>query len=371
MSSLIVEICTVEEVAVHDNADRLERVRVKNWWSIAKKGQYQIGSKVVFVPPDSILPEPLAERWGIAKYCVPLGRNINGEQPAGLRVRASRLRGITSYGTLQDPDDLSWEIGKDVREYYGITKYEPPIKALDGDAAPSVSAFHAYTDIEALGNFPQVFNEGEEVVVTEKLHGFSTRIGFVYHVDESGMTWQKMAGSHHVRRKQFNDKGMQSKYWLPFNATEKTDSTPSLFTEIMESENAQSSVIVFGETYGLGAQDMRYGLKGLAFRAFDLAVDGNYLDYDKATTYFNKHSVPIVPLLYRGPYSLKAMDALVDGPTTMCNIADIEESFKGREGIVIRPIKERFDPMLGGRAILKYVSADYHDRKNKDRTEDH
>jgi hypothetical protein len=42
--------------------------------------------------------------------------------------------------------------------------------------------------------------------------------------------------------------------------------------------------------------------------------------------------------------------------------------FKGREGIVIKPTTERLTNRIGGRlnphrAILKYVSADYLDRK--------
>jgi hypothetical protein len=81
--------------------------------------------------------------------------------------------------------------------------------------------------------------------------------------------------------------------------------------------------------------------------------------------------VIMVPPLYCGPYSLAKMNELVDGPTTVCKPEDIVEPFKGREGIVIKPAKERFDPILGGRTILKYVSADYHGRKNKNQTEDH
>ena len=65
------------------------------------------------------------------------------------------------------------------------------------------------------------------------------------------------------------------------------------------------------------------------------------------------------------------MDELVDGPTTICKAEDIKEVFKGREGIVIKPVKERYDPIVGSRTILKYVSADYHDRRNKNTTEDH
>lgn len=365
MSSLIVDVCTVEEIAVHPNADLLERVRVKNWWCVASKGHYKVGDKAVYVPPNSILPEALAERWGITKYCVPLGRDISGNQPPGLRVKAGRFRGIVSFGTIQDPDNMEWPIGLDVREIYGITKYEPPLKAQDGDAASPIHAFHAYTDIEALGNFPNVFMEDEVVIVTEKIHGTNSRVGLVYHADPEieGFAWMKMAGSHGTRRKEFNEKGARSKYWFPFAETENCPMT-QMMKLIVQEEKAQSSVIVFGEIFGVGIQDLQYGQSGLSHRVFDIAVDGNYLDYWKAFSYLKQFEIECVPLLYHGPYSLAKMDELVDGPTTICDTQKIKEKFKGREGIVIKPLKERFDPILGGRAILKYVSADYHERKN-------
>jgi RNA ligase (TIGR02306 family) len=377
MSTLIVEVCKVEEIAVHPNADRIERVRVKNWWCIAGKSQYTVGDKVVYVPPDSVLPEQLAEKWGIAKYCVPIGRNISGERPAGLRVRASRFRGVSSFGTIQNLDDPEWEVGKDVREYYGITKWEPPMRASDGDAAPNVPAFHEYTSIEALGNFPAVFQDGEEVVVTEKIHGTNSRVGWVFHPDTEvgGFTWQKMAGSHGTRRKEFNDKGVRSKYWFPFSPMlnhKEPCAITSLLMDVASIEKAKTSVVVFGEIFGAGIQDMQYGQKSLAYRIFDIAVDGNYLDFDKLKLYVGADpKLQLVPILYRGPYSLAKMDELVDGPTTIAKTEEIREPFKGREGIVIKPIKERFDSILGGRAILKYVSVDYHERRNKERTEDH
>ena len=374
MSSLIVEVCAVEEIAQHPNADRIERVRVKNWWCVATKGYYKVGDKAVYVPPDSIISEELGQRWGIAKYCSPLAKDISGERPPGLRVRASRFRGVSSFGTIQDPDDKTWPVGLDVCEHYGITKYEPPVKDSDGDTAPPVAAFHAYTDIENLGNFPGIFQDGEEVVVTEKLHGTNSRVGWVYHqhLESGGFIWQRMAGSHGNRRKEFNDKGIRSMYWMPFAVSDADCPVMTLLLQVGEIEKAKSAIICFGEIFGAGVQDMQYGQKGKSFRIFDISVDGNYLDWKKLKGYVEADSaLQLVPILYQGPFSMNKMNELVDGPTTVCKAEDIKEPFKGREGIVIKPVKERFDPILGGRTILKYVSVDYHERKNKNKTEDH
>jgi hypothetical protein len=75
----------------------------------------------------------------------------------------------------------------------------------------------------------------------------------------------------------------------------------------------------------------------------------------------DKYSVPTVPLLYTGPFSLEGVERLTYGPTTFPNV---KSSFKGREGVVVTPLQEQFSKHLGGRMILKSVSADYRDRKN-------
>lgn len=361
MSTLIVEVCEVEEIASHPNADKIERIRVKNWWCISGIGQYKVGDKVVYVPPDAVLPLSLSDKWGITKYCVPI------KDSKSVRVRASRFRGVSSFGTIQNLDDPTWSIGLDVKDYYGITKYEPPIKVNDGEAAEPVAAFHAYTSIEALGNFPNVFEEGEEVIVTEKIHGTNSRVGIVFTKLENGEhEWEFMAGSHSIRRKEFNEKGQRSKYWWPLS-----DELKEKLTNLVKNKNVQFAVILFGEIFGESVQDMTYGQKGLGYRLFDISIDGDYLSYDEMIALASELGIETVPILKRTNYSLKEMDLLVDGPTTVCDISSINEPFKGREGIVIKPKIERFDPILGGRAILKYVSVDYHERKNKNKTEDH
>jgi RNA ligase (TIGR02306 family) len=365
MSTLIVEVCAIEEVKSHPNADRLEMIRVKNWWCISGIGTYKVGDKVVYVPPDSILSKELAERWGIAKYCAMLPKECNGERPDSLRVRACRLRGERSFGTIQTPDE-DWEVGHDVKEHYGIEKYEPPLKIGAGDAARPVEGFHVYTDIENIGNFPGIFQDGEEVVVDEKIHGTNCRIGVMLHPREPTGEFVPtfMAGSHGLRRKRTDEKGTASLYWHPYNGN-----IEDLLLEVFYA-NDKKPVIIFGEIFGPGIQDMHYGQGTKAFRAFDIAIDGRYMDCDNKSAILQKHNIPQVPFIYRGPFSMEKMDELVDGPTMVCESGDIKQPFKGREGIVIRPAKERYDENIG-RVILKCVSVDYHERKNKNATEDH
>ncbi len=367
MSKLIVEVCKVENKAAIDGADRIEQVLIKNWWCVAGKDQYKIGDKVVYVPPDAVIPKTLSDRWGITKFCSPIDEDK-------VRVRACRFKGVASAGTVQDLDDPNWEVGHDLIEHYGITKYEPPFLNVSGDEDTPVSDFCRYTDIENIGNFPNVLKEGEEVIVTEKIHGTNCRVGYVYtgEFQKHAEIWEWMAGSHNTRLKEFDSKGNRSMYWNPFDKDPTNCSLRNMIMDIWMDQFARNSIIVFGELYGPGShQDMHYGQKNLSFRAFDICIDGYYMDYDKAAKFLNEANIPTVPLLYRGPFSMEKMNELVDGPTTVIDPSLINQPFKGREGIVIKPVNERFDNVLGGRAILKQISVDYHGRKNKNKTENH
>jgi RNA ligase (TIGR02306 family) len=359
MSTLIVDVVQVEEVKKHPGADRLELVRVKNWWVISGTGNWQVGQKGVYLPPDSVVSEALTDKWGITKYTAPLAKQIDGTRPPGQRIRAARLRGERSQGFLAPLDDQSLPVGTSMVEAWGVKKYEPPVKAMDGDAAPPIGTFHAYTDIENIGNFPGVLVDGEEVIFTEKLHGTNSRVGIVQQPNDTdgSMEWTFVAGSHGTRRKPQNDKGVKSLYWLPM-----TDNMKNLLVELCAHQN---NVVVYGEIYGPGIQDMAYGVKTAAYRAFDIAVNGKYLDFDVKVELFKKHGIDMVPILYRGPFSMDVLTQHTDGTTTVCSAEENTSKFKGREGVVVTPVKERYSELLPnfGRVILKSISVDYHERK--------
>lgn len=350
MSSLIVEVCKVDSIEPHPNADRLCIAKIKGWQVVVgynpetKTPWVNPGDKVVYIPPDAILGPELAHgpddnppgRLNISKYCSP----INGKY----RVRAARLRQVASYGTIMtlNPEE-DWALGTDVARQFNITKYEPPIVDA-GDSAPESPLFPKYTDIENIGNFPDLMLEGEEVVITEKIHGTSCRMGLV----REDIQLIFMAGSHKMRRQEG-----KSIYWQFF-----TDNVKSMLSDIIGTSN---SLVIYGEIYGLGVQDLTYGLTYKAFRLFDMCRDGQYLDFEDKTALCTKYDIEMAPVLYVGPFSQNKVRELVDGPTTLCLETENRSKFKGREGIVITPTKERLSPI--GRTILKAVSSDYLNRR--------
>lgn len=355
MSSLVVEVCDVKRVYPHPNADALEFITVKGWPVLVQKSLgLKPGDLVVYFPPDTVMSRELADRLGIAKYLSELPKESDGSRPPGLRVRAARLRGEASYGTIDHVVAPDWHPGQDVAAHYGVTKFDPPQPTVDGDSLPRVEAFHSYTEIENIRNYPDVIRPEEEVVITEKIHGKNCRMGIV----RVGDGWEWMAGSHAVRRKPLDAKGRPSDFW-----TCLTGPVRDLLSHLCDDAR---NVILFGEIYGSGIQDMSYGYTGGAkgFCVFDISVDGAYLGHEAKHESCRAFGVSQVPILYRGPFSWEAVETYTYGDTLLCS-PDQAGRFRGREGCVITPVRERYDPALGGsgRVILKSISADYLSRK--------
>lgn len=372
MSQLIVEVCEVKEVKPHPNADRLDICVVKGWEVAAIKGDFLPGQKCIYIPYDAVIPFDLANgpedtpvgRLNVAKYCAPIK---DGSTVVAYRVRAARLRGYKSFGIIMAlnenwGDDLSWPVGTNVADHYKISKWDPPEKCQDGDAASPNPRFHEYTDIEKWQNYPDAVPIGTEVVLTEKIHGKNCRLGYVLAPNEVGeAVWTWMAGSHSIRRKEFDKKGVRSQFWAMF-----TDNIKAMLQYLASDDFhwhvPKIGIICFGEMYGAGVQDMTYGLKNKQeLRVFDIAINEEYLDYDLKEGLLKRFEIPQVPVLYRGPFNPDILEEYTNGRTTLYNV---ERGFAGREGTVCTPIKEQFSSVLGGRLIIKSVSVDYLGRKN-------
>lgn len=337
MSSLIVEVSEISTIEEHGNADALEIAVVKGWRCIVQKGKFKPGDKVVYFPVDTVLPVELSDRLGVTKY---LSKG---------RLRAAKLRGIISCGLVIDCEDDSWEIGQNVVDHYGVTKWEPPEVHGAGDAERDHAMFLRYTDIENIRNFPDILQEGEEVVITEKIHGTNGRCGMIG-VDVDGKKIPTlMAGSHNQRRKEPEDYS-KSLYWLPLD-------DPDLMGMIAYYCAATlDTIIVYSEIFGDGVQDLKYGMERgeKQYRVFDMVGGDRYVDYDRLVEYCTKYEVPMVPVLYRGPWKQELLE-LAGGRSVIA-------PDQLREGIVIKPVNERWDDRVG-RVILKCISDEYLVRK--------
>ena len=50
MATLIVEVCRIDRVLAHPNADALELAHIKGWQCVVPKGRYAGGTLVTYVP---------------------------------------------------------------------------------------------------------------------------------------------------------------------------------------------------------------------------------------------------------------------------------------------------------------------------------
>jgi RNA ligase (TIGR02306 family) len=347
MSTTAITCEKIEFVRNHPNADRLDIIKVLGYHVVTGRNDFKEGDKVFFFPPDILIPEHISLNLGVQKY---LKESIypGDIEKTKCRVSACRIRGVASYGFVI-PVSNDWEIGEDVTSMYEGHKYIPPV-TNHGDAARALPNFHIYTDIENIQRYPNLIPEGTLVRITEKIHGTNNRLGYVK--DENGHM-MFVAGSHKRRLKSEYESGVPSMYWEPM-----TTDIQEVLKSISE-QNDNADVIIFGEIFGPKVQDMHYGLNKKEFRVYDISVNSRYLDYQSVNVLLNQYNIPTVPILYIGPFNQDVVDEYTDGPTTF----NVTTGFKGREGIVITPLKEQLDS-CGNRVILKSVSVDYHNRRN-------
>lgn len=319
MSSLIVKTCTIDSIEEHGNADSLEIAVIGGWNCVVQKNIYKAGDLIVYIPVDSVLTERLSNKLGVTKYL------SNG------RVRAAKLRGIFSFGIVINASilyDYGFETvipDMDVADVLEITKYEPPIRVkMAGECESPHPKFVKYTDIENIKNFYDILVEGEEVVITEKIHGSNFRM--------SKYDGQIFVGSRNMALKE----NAENVYWRIRNALSHYDPP----------EGHQ----IFGEVYGKSVQKLDYGKTSIAIDIFDVMIDGRYLNFDELVSYCAKHKLPMVPVLFLGEWS-KDLMSLASGNTVYADHI--------REGFVVRPVIERRFGKNSQRTIFKAISPEY------------
>lgn len=359
MSDIAITVQTIQAIDEHSDADRLEIVKILGTQCVVPKGEYQVGQKVIYFPPDMMIPEIEADRLGVKKYL----KHVRwGTEKVQSRIAACRIRGVSSFGFLAPAiEDLP--DGMDVTATYRAEQYVAPVATLH---LPGIKGgrqfqlepgdFIKYTNIQAYWRYPGVFSEfgDEEVVITEKIHGTNSRVGVLF----EGGEWVYAAGSHKVR---WEDAPETMRYWNPLYSL-------GMMSMLAELCGECANVIVYGEIFGSGIQDLDYGVEGdKGYRVFDIRMNTVFLDWPDVQAHCLKHSVPMVPVLYQGSWSCvsEVLDEYASGLTS---VGTPTRKFKGREGIVIKPVLERQTNLIGGRfnaqrAILKYVSADYLNRK--------
>ncbi len=166
----LVEVVPVV-LSKHDNAESLSIAHIRGWTCVVKTSVFENVKLAAYIPPDSVVPDTPLFRDALG---IPADKDVRSRE---FRVRAIKLRGVFSPGLLI-PADPDWVEGENVCEKLGVIKYEPPepswnhgSKGLGGDCLPEDPLFPKYTKIQHWNNYPDIIQEGEEVNITEKIHG--------------------------------------------------------------------------------------------------------------------------------------------------------------------------------------------------------
>ena len=324
MSAFSVPVVRLGPVTRHPNADTLSLTEVRGCPVVLRTGSFAEGDLAVYVPVDAVIDTT-----------VPALAFLAVEGKTSVRIRAKRLRGTFSMGLLVAPPDGAAE-GDDLAEQLRVCKYEEPEPvSMAGEQAKAPALLVPTYELEAWRHYgPTLFDAGEEVVVTEKLHGTNGR--FV--VDAEG---RLHVGSHRTW-KLVDGTTVWARVAEQYGLREKLGRHPGL--------------VFFGEVYGSGVQDMTYGHTGgkLSLAFFDVfdSRTGDYLSHGAAETLLDDLTLPTVPVLYRGPLDVALLSRLAE-----------EDSVHGgiREGVVVRPVVERVS--MAVRCTLKVVSERYLLRK--------
>lgn len=317
-----VEVIRIDKIGKHHNADRMGIVDVWGYTVCVNLADWNEGDLAAYIPPDSIVPDTEQFAWLEGKF----------------RIKAKKLRGVVSYGLLT-PAPEGAQVGDDVADILGVTHYEPEVKSVfktSTSATTAPSGYHPKYDLDSFQRYHKAFVPGEKVWITEKIHGSQVRMCYrdgEFHVgsknewkkeDPDCLFWRALKGNRDVQA------------WL------KKNPDMTLYGEVVPCQKVGGAWFDYGRQLGEPAMFV-----------FDIMHGSRFLDAKEARMIGG--SLWWVPTISESfIYDFDEVMMIANGPT-LTNGTHI------REGIVIKPLKERFDK--NGRVILKLVSSDYLEMK--------
>jgi RNA ligase (TIGR02306 family) len=342
------EVVRVTQVLPHPGADRLEIARFElhgasesGYEVVIQKGSAKVGDLKAYFSVDCILPLAHPEFAFLAS-------RLDGAGKTHYKLRAARLRGVFSQGLLVDAPDTH-AFGDRVDETFGVTYYRDPEPATKNgptakSSTPRKQPFPIY-GVDSLKKVPRLFNEGEPVLITEKIHGTNFRFG---HVRRRFLGipigWKFVVGSHRVVKDASAGRGFYGEdLWT--QAAERMD----LARKTKDYPGHTFYGELYGYTYsGQRIQDLTYGRvpnDGPGLAVFDvLAPGGRWLGPLGRAVVCTDCDLPEVPYV-AGTNRADVAKELAEGKSLLA-------PNQIREGVVVESVE-------GPRRKAKYVGQGY------------
>lgn len=325
MERKLVTIQSIDALDPIVGADNIVRARVMGWNIVVKKNEFSVGDPCVFFEIDSVLPD--GPSWS------------EFMRPRGFRVRTIKLRGVLSQGLALPVSIVEGERPQrevDLCTRLGVTKFEPVLPdthEIAGPFPPRVPKTDEIRLQSVLGVLDEI--RGQPFYVSTKCDGTSV----TYVRTDDGLTaasrnWALTPGANHVWR-------LAEHYQL-------ADRIPIDFA-------------IQGEICGPGVQKNRLGLDGVdlfVFNIYDLRAAA-FLPFDEFRAFCTDHGLRTVPI--------ERVVCGEEAGTFEHTLAVWLEAARGvyagttqrKEGVVVRPLIERYSPILGGRLSFKVINNDY------------
>jgi len=352
-----------EHITRHQNADSLSIVRIPGmeYTCIIKTDDWKdkLNTLVAYVQPDSIVDVKRPEFAFL------------GEK--GGRIKAKKLRGVVSFGLLVPAEGYGLKEGDCAKNVLAVEHYDPEEAAVKnagkrglftgGEVGKPPSGVYPKYDVENAYKYAKtVFNEGEVCYVSLKIHGANGR--FVFQNSEffcgSRGEWKKeytsapkitleeliektgdkVRAEEIYNRNVVNFKSQKNMWWKVL------DETPKLKEYLVRNPG----VAVYGEVYGQIQKGFPYDCKPgeSKFRAFDILKEGQWLGAEEFIRICDENEIPRVPLIGFIPFNFEKL-------VELSQKSDVLNSEHLEEGIVIKPLTERWHEKLG-RVSLKLVN---------------
>ena len=346
------QLATIRQIATLrpiEGADRIEVAQVDGWECVVKKGEFQVGEKIVYIEIDSIVPErPEFEFLRDRKF----------------RVRTIKLKGQISQGLVLAlsilPEGTSTEVGTDVTEVLGIKKYDPeaqqeakllasrPTKKKNfierffmrfawyrklfakSRRKGEFPEWIAKTDETRIQNLPILFeterDNKTEFSVTEKVDGQSATY-FLHKV--SKRKYEFGVCSRNIRLTTPDE----SSYWTVAKQYNIESALRTL--RVVIGDGNSENIVLQGEICGSQIQGNKYRINGYEFFAFNLIVDGKKYSTADMQTLLEPLEIQTVPILEEGKTLPETISELVD----YAKGNSVVRREQKREGVVMRNSK--------------------------------
>ena len=371
-------ITEIDELKPIPNYDRVEHARVKGWWTIVKKGEFQVGDKAIYFEVDSKVPSD-DERFSFLenkhykiktqKMCkvysqglaLPLSlfpelqdKKIGDDVTEALKITYASEEDAARKTNKIDPNAKYKSMAKRRPKLFAnpiirrIMRYSIGRKImfiLFGRKKDNPKKFPDWivkTDETRIENAPFYLRSTEKWIKTEKCDGTSCTFA-VDRLKKGKNKFDFIVCSRNVRQAD-REQACYHESNIYWELADKYD-IEKILTQFA-TENDYNRVVLQGEGVGL-VQGNPYKFTENKLFVFNLIIDGTRLGTVEMADFCKRHgltSVPIIDTDYELPKTMEEMKLEADG------YSELNPKVK-REGFVYRSID--------GQQSFKNVSREY------------